>query len=179
MNDSIEVWKPIKGYEFYEVSNLGRVKSLERFVKKKFGERIVVKKIIKQSEDGAGYYQVVIYRNNSKKTFRVHRLVADAFIENHDNKRCVNHKDGNKKNNFWKNLEWATHKENSQHAWMNGLKNTDHLERKVAQIKDGKVVRVWKSQSEVDRRLNIKQGNISKCCLGKRIIAGGFQWRFT
>ena len=103
-----EEWRPIKGYEgYYEVSNLGRVR------------RCAV--ILKERISKYGYANVTLYGRSKPKTCRVHRLVAEAFIENFGERPYVNHIDGCKKNNCVKNLEWSTQKENVQHAYKIGL----------------------------------------------------------
>ena len=167
-----EIWKPINGYEgLYEVSDFGRVKSLaNKFTRKE--------KILKSSNNS--YYSAVALCGGEKlKLFRIHRLVAEAFISNPKNKKTVNHKDGNKTNNFWKNLEWATAKENMQHAFKTGLSNNDFCKKSVVQIKNGKTVKIWESATEAGRNLKIHRCNISACCRAEQKIAGGFQWRFS
>ena len=110
-----EIWKPIKGYEgLYEVSNLGRVKSLNRYHHRH--ENILKNKITKD-----GYYETTLVKNGKSKFIRSHRLVALTFIDNPLNKTEVNHKDGNKLNNFVGNLEWVTSSENQLHAYRTGL----------------------------------------------------------
>lgn len=172
-----EIWKPIKGYEeLYEVSNFGRVKSLAKRVGTSFRNS---EKILKSSNVAHGYQAVVLHHDGKQKTHTIHRLVAEAFIKNPKNKRCVNHKKGIKTDNRASELEWATHLENTQHAWKNGLQNNDNIRKKVAQIKDGKVVKIWESQTEARDYLCIKgRGGISECCIGKRKSSGGFQWEF-
>ena len=108
---SKEIWKPIKGYEGgYEISNLGRIKSL------KGGH-----KILKQFKQNSGYDLIDISKKGEGFTITVHRLVAKHFIQNPDNKPCVNHINGDKCDNSVDNLEWCTHKENYDHAVSSNL----------------------------------------------------------
>ena len=119
-----EIWKDIKGYEgSYQVSNLGRVKSLSREIYFSNRDYINLTKeiILKPGNNGKGYLCVSFSKNNRQKSFRVHRLVAKAFIPNLKNKPQVNHKDGDKKNNCIENLEWCDNYENFQHALKNNL----------------------------------------------------------
>lgn len=116
---TIEVWTPIKNYEgLYEVSNLGRIKSLGKFNRNgtSYEKFIAREKIRSQSESKFGYMNVVLCKKGKSKTYRVHRLVAEAFIPNCDNKPHVNHKDYNRKNNCAYNLEWVTSKENCNYS---------------------------------------------------------------
>lgn len=105
-----EIWRNITGYEgLYQISTLGRVKSFHND-----GERILKLQI------SSGYYRVNLNKNGSNKNFRVHILVAKAFIPNPENKPVVNHKDLNTMNCRVDNLEWSTYSENTKHAWDNG-----------------------------------------------------------
>lgn len=100
-----EIWKPVKGYEgFYEISNYGNVKNVQR------GN---LRKLLLNKD---GYVEILLSKNGSVKSVRVHRLVAEAFIPNPDKKPEVNHKDYNKSNNYIENLEWTTRKENVNHS---------------------------------------------------------------
>ena len=164
----IEEWKDVKGYEgLYQVSNLGRVKSLRR------------NKLVKLSKRG-GYLRVSFTVNYNSKWFSVHRLVAQCFLPNVNNLPQVNHKDGVKTHNIVSNLEWCTNKENLRHAWKNNLCNNRlRKNRKIFQVDElGNVIRVWERFSEIEEKLNISKKNICACCHGKRKKAGGFMWNF-
>ena len=122
----MEIWKDIKGFEgLYKVSNLGRVKSCERTVEyfnpktNKLGRHTVKEKIKKPSTKENGYLQVSLYINNKGINKYIHRLVAEAFIENPQNKKTVNHKDFNVTNNVVSNLEWSTYEEQEAHKISN------------------------------------------------------------
>lgn len=134
-----EIWKPIEGYEdFYQVSNLGHIKSLQgwnghKYVKR---EKILNGWISTTNEMSKRPYRrqlVSLIKNGKIETFRVHRLVAEAFIDNPNNKPQVNHIDGNSLNNKVNNLEWATSSENNYHAYKRGLKesNIRKFEKKI------------------------------------------------
>lgn len=128
-----EVWKDILGYEgLYQVSNQGRVRSLDHIVKTKRNKDMLIKGKVKTISIGKGGYCVVsLQHKDSKKLFQVHRLVAQSFISNIQNKPEVNHIDGDKTNNCIDNLEWVTSSENIQHAIDNGL-----IESKVIVMDD-------------------------------------------
>lgn len=130
-----EIWMPIKNYEsYYEVSNLGRIRSLDRIVKNgKTTTRFQKGRVLSHRVNTKrfGYCEVSLRVNKVEKRFKVHRLVAEAFIPNIDNKPFVNHIDGNKENNSVSNLEWCTDKENKKHGWGAGLYTSDHIKKRI------------------------------------------------
>lgn len=189
-----EIWKDIQGYEgLYQVSNLGRVKSLARILN---DGRIWKEKIIKPAKSGSGYMQVTLYKNNIKKPFRIHRLVAEAFIPNPLNLPFVNHKDENKANNFVGtpennytdgNLEWCTREYNINYGTAierisktkTGIYNTKKSKTVLQLEKDGSLVRIWPSVREVERQLGYKNSNIAACCRGRYHSIYGFKWCYA
>lgn len=120
----MEVWKDVVGYEgYYQVSNLGAIRSIDRLVKypnSKYingdGVRRFKGKLLIPLINHGGYSQVTLRKEGIQKTHTVHRLVAEAFLPIDINRKHVNHKDGNRSNNVLENLEWCTAKENIQHA---------------------------------------------------------------
>ena len=160
-----EIWHDIEGYEgLYQISNKGRVKSLY-----KASERI-----LRPGINGSGYMFVCLYKNHIIQQPRIHRLVAEAFIPNLDNKPEVNHKDENKKNNCVENLEWIRHIDNCNYGTRN-----KRLSRKLLQYsKDGEFIKEWQSAVEVKRVLGIDHGNIARCCKGRYKSAGNFIWKY-
>lgn len=147
-----EIWKDIIGYEgLYQVSNLGNVKSLN------YGRSGKVC-LLKLKIHTGNYFQVVLCNRKCKnKYFYVHRLVAQHFIFNSENKRCINHKDCNKQNNKVENLEWVTYKENQKHAFANGLnfspalKGEQHGRAKLT-LKDVNAIRELYSKGNISQR---------------------------
>jgi hypothetical protein len=180
-----EIWVSIKGYENYKVSNYGNVCSIDRCVIDVDGiTRRYKSKFLKPIKNTYGYNQVALYINGNKKTITIHRLVVEAFIPNIENKPEINHKDGIKTNNIVFNLEWATSKENIQHAFRTGLLKSkvgiEHPNSKpVIQLdKIGNVLNRFICAREADLKTTINYKSISKCCLGIIMSAGGYVWKF-
>ena len=161
----MEIWRDIEGYEgLYQISNKGNVKSL------KYGKE----RILRPGIDGYGYMFVCLCNDNVMKYFKLHRLVAQAFIPNPRNLQEVNHKDENKLNNCVENLEWMTHIDNCNYGTRN-----KRISRKILQyFRSGEFIREWPSALEVGRVLGINRGNIASCCKGKRNFAGDYRWKY-
>ena len=133
-----EQWKPIQEFNGeYEVSNLGRVRSMKRY----YG---MVGRIMPQTIQRKGYYAVTFHMNNKAYCRKVHRLVIEAFTPNPDSLPCINHIDGNKLNNHVSNLEWCTYQENMQHAVRTGLTHphqwTDEERKQISERNKGQRV---------------------------------------
>ena len=133
-----EIWKDIKDYEgLYQVSNLGNVRSVEKYigVNNKF-KRKIKQKILKPSVVYNGYLRICLAKNGKHKMFRIHRLVAQTFLSNKNNYEDVNHKDGNKQNNCVNNLEWCSRKQNIIHSWKNGFSKPHNTRKKLGEDKE-------------------------------------------
>ena len=133
-----EQWKPIREFNGeYEVSNLGRVRSMKRY----YG---VVGRIMPQTIQRTGYYAVTFHMNNKAYCRKVHRLVIEAFTPNPDNLPTINHIDGNKLNNHVSNLEWCTYQANMQHAVRTGLTHphrwTDEERKRISECNKGQII---------------------------------------
>lgn len=175
-----EIWKDIEGYEgLYQVSNLGRVKNLERYVNSRSGKRKSKEKILKQSRNR--YMYVVLSKNSKRNCFTVHRLVAKAFLPNPNNLPQIDHINTDKTDNRVENLRWVTHSENMKNPITYIYRCDNHYKSKpILQLTlDGVVVKQWQSMSEASRTLKISQGNIYLCCNGKRHKTGGYMWKYV
>lgn len=179
MNES---WKDVEGYEgLYQVSNCGRVKSLERMRLVKsgcFGK--VKEKILKHGKNKSGYLQVLLWKDGKQKSHRVQRLVANAFIPNPENKPEVNHKDENKENNCVWNLEWCDRKYNCNYGARNEKmlksRNGKNALKKVLCVETNKV---YPSAHEAERQTGIFNQSIIKCCKGKYKSTNGYHWQYA
>lgn len=184
MNMEDEIWKDIPNYEgLYQVSNWGRVKSMERVIhfpanhRNKTYSRIQKERIVRPITMG-GYLGFNVGR---KKKMYVHRAVALAFIPNIDNKTDVNHIDGDKYNNHLENLEWVTRKENMRHAFSNGLvgyHNPSNKKKVRISLPNG-FEKVFECIENAAKYIGVCTSGVSRACSGIRPHAGGYKCEFV
>ena len=184
----MENWKDIKGYEgFYQVSNLGRVRSLERDIYCQNGtfHQHLKEKILVPVLDKDGYQIVSLYKNRKMKTMKVHRLVALAFIPNPENKPQINHKDEVKTNNVVENLEWCTSVYNALYGTRIQRCVQNRKSQKLGDNPRARAVfcvelnKTFDCAKRVEEELGIWGTSIGKACRGERNTAGGFHWRYA
>ena len=186
---NFEEWRDIEGFEgIYQVSNMGRVKSLDRVVNSKLNPQGLIPrkgKILKPYGTSWKYLLVCLSNGDVCKRACVHRLVAENFIPNPDNLPQVNHKNGIKTDNRVSNLEWVSISQNVKHAYDTGLTKkrfgVKHpMARSVNQYsKQGEFIKTWSFIGEAVNALNCNGNGISLCCRGKRRSAGGYVWRYA
>lgn len=164
-----EVWKIMKEHSNYEVSNLGKIKN------KTTG------RIRKTSINNKGYEQFIVYIDKKPKTFYVHRVVANNFLENFNNLPEVNHKDENKLNNCVDNLEWCDGCYNLHY----GTRIERIISKKkpffikiVQKDRNKNIIKVWENINEIVCNTNYHRSNIYKCCQGKLKTAYGYIWNY-
>jgi hypothetical protein len=172
-----EIWKDVVGYEGYQVSNLGRIKSLDKRVNisgflKYPTTKIRKGKILRQSKDKDGYLKVALFKDREKKYLRVHRIVAMTFIPNPENKKTVDHKNTIVDDNRVENLQWFTHRQQlfdneitKEHWSKNRIKATNSLKKKVRCITTGEE---FECINDAVRKYNIADKCIIGCCKGKQ-----------
>lgn len=170
-----EIWKNIEDNDNYMISNLGRVKSMERTVSFGWSKRTIKSRILKPKDNGNGYKLVRI----GNKYLYIHRLTATHFIPNPDNLQEIDHINGNKTDNRVENLRWVTHKDNmnnpiTKHK-MNSCKKKPVLQYTI----NNELINKWDSISDVEKKLNIDNSTIIRCCKGKQKTAGGYKWQYA
>lgn len=166
---AVEIWKPVKGFEeLYEVSDTGNVKSIERNGTKGG--------LLKPHIDRYGYYKVVLYKQNKRYYFTIHRLVALTFIPNPENKLTVDHIDCNKTNNCVYNLRWCSVRENNYHSHELGRQKWN-AKKIIAISPDGEKFEFY-SQHEAERNTGVSQSNVGKCANGKTNSVKGWTFKY-
>ena len=182
----MEEWRDIKGYEgFYQVSNKGRVKSLDRYVDTSLGTRLYKGKVLTPSHNDSGYHIVNLPKNGKSMTHRVHILVAQAFLNNPENKPCIDHRNSKRDCNVVENLRWCTYEENSnfdlakQHLINSHQTQTnERLMKTVHQLKlDGEFVAEYKSPKYAAEAVGCSHSAITKACR-EDVPIKGYLWRY-
>ena len=180
----VEIWKDIPHTDGqYQVSNLGNVRSL--FYHSRSWNRIYRTRLLKQKMNPSGYHNVSILINKKRVTKDIHKIIAQLFVPNPENKPQVNHIDGNKSNNSVSNLEWVTAKENNKHAIETGLRNPHALSgcakprKQVAQYDlSGELINVWDSVYDAASYYGIKHNCISSCANGYNKSYHKYMWKY-
>lgn len=179
-----EEWKPIKGYEgFYEISNFGRVRSLDSVFYQRHYSGCMAKhkkqgKIMKLHIRPNGYLAIGLRdKDGHQKSLSIHRLVALHFLDKPEGKDYINHLDANPKNNRVDNLEWCTQSHNIQYAYDNGTKTPPGMKKVNQYDMAGNYIRTWESVTQAERTLHIN--NVGAVCRGIRNYAGGYKWQYT
>lgn len=196
-----EIWREIEGYKNYQVSSLGRVRSLNY---KRTGEV----RVLKAWKDKDGYLIIGLHKNGTQRTFRIHRLVGEAFIPNPENKPQIDHIDTNKTNNSVENLKWATNKENSNNELsrkhnseaQKGRHHSEETKRKMSEalkgekntfskrveiFKDGLSLGIFPCTMELERKseelfgTRLLNSNISRVCTGKKPQYKNFTFKYV
>lgn len=192
-----EIWKDVSGFEgYYQVSNFGNVRSVDRYVRSKGKPTFRKGTCMKLQVNHKGYYSVILHKESKAYPKVIHRLVATAFIPNPDNLPQVNHKDTNKKNNEVSNLEWCTNQENQTHAKANGCygpftqKQYETVNRNLQKARKARLksviqmdvnfnkIREFRSIKEAERETGVNNSKICACCKERRNTAGGFRWKY-
>lgn len=178
-----EVWKDVPNYEgIYKASNFGRIKMVKRTLTDSLGKKINKKEHILKPRTGNRYYMIALYKNGKREDLLLHRVIAQTFIPNPENKPFVNHKDENCFNNCSDNLMWCTQKENMNWGTINErMSKNSKSKRKVNQYDmDGNFIKQWDCMTDFykSKGLKLKTG-IIECCKGRRQSHMGYKWKYA
>lgn len=171
-----EIWKDVVDYKnIYEVSNFGNIRSKEGKVTYSdlHGKRVWKQRILKQKTDKDGYKRVELWKNKKQKTWLVHRLVANAFLQKEDGKDIINHIDGQPSNNNVSNLEWCNYQENLIHAFKNDLNQMPN--QIILLDSETKTPIFFKSETDASKFLGKNHGYISSVLKRRKTKCGKFE----
>ena len=157
-----EIWKPIENYENYEISNFGKIRKKD--------------KILKQYKNCKGYLYSSLSKNNKRKSFRTHRLVAQAFISNPDNLPEINHKNEIKTDNRAENLEWCNHTYNINYGGGKEKASMSRYKKVIQYDLDHNFIKIWSSLKEVKKKY--KNIHLWEALNGRRNTANEYIWEY-
>ena len=178
----MEIWKDVKDFEgYYQISNYGRVRSLDRYARiGNGGYRLVKGKMLRHYYCPGGYQQVNLARRQTATPKLIHRLVAEAFIPNPNNYPQVNHKDENKSNNHYANLEWCTPAYNANYGTRNERSRANRKTKAVNQYDvNGNFIKRGGCISDACRETGADVSAIIRVCQGRQITALGYVWEYA
>ena len=178
-----EIWKDIKGYEgIYQVSNMGRIKSLNRCDS---NNHLLYGKLLKPEKTIYGYHQITLCKNGKTQKYKIHRLVCTHFLPNPENKPYIDHINCNRTDNRVENLRWVTHKENMNNPLTTqkiGNANSRTHKKPIIQFSNNcDYIKLWKSATDIERELGISKVSVGACCKNKphHLTAGGYKWGYA
>lgn len=177
-----EVWEAMLEFDGYEISNMGRIKAIKKTWAS--GEHLTILKTKKEhllvQNISKGYYKVTLQKNNKQYTKRIHRLTLFQFMPNHENKPCINHKNGNKLDNRIENLEWATVKENTIHSYKLGLQISQKrgLHSQAKRVKCDTFDIIFSCIKDAADFIGISAKSIGKVCNNKQLQINGLTFRY-
>lgn len=173
-----EIWKEIPRYNgAYLISNFGNMKSTERYCYHGDKPWLVKERLLSKVVGHTGYIEYQVTYNKKHRSEKAHRLVAEAFIPNPENKPHINHKDGNKQNNHVENLEWCTEKENVIHAYHHGLVKRC---KKIAQYDmNMNLIKIWETTGDIERAGIARKSSIHNVCKGINKYCKNYIWRYV
>ena len=161
------IWKDIKGYEgLYQVSDKGEVRNKSN-------------KILKPFDNGNGYKKIMLFKDNKRTPYYIHRLVAENFISNPNNWKQINHKDENPSNNTLENLEWCNNTYNVNYGGHNERMINSKSKTVYQYDLDGNYITYFKNCGEASIYTGVSKSQINKCCSGKLKMANGFIWKYS